>query len=80
MVVGTGLTLWVGRSEVRITLEARDFSPKLRITVEARDFSPKLRITVDARDFSPKLPERLWGPPTLLFNGYSGVILPTASI
>jgi len=29
-----------------------------------------VRIQIGARDFCPKRPERLWGPTSLLFNGY----------
>jgi hypothetical protein len=29
-----------------------------------------VRIPAGARDLSPKCPNRLWGPPSLLFNGY----------
>jgi len=34
-----------------------------------------VRLPMGARDFSPKCPHLLWGPPCLLFRGYSGYFL-----
>jgi hypothetical protein len=47
------------------------FSPELTYNMDVRGVG--VRVPVEARFFSsPRGPNRFWGPPSLLFNGYTG--------
>jgi hypothetical protein len=85
-VVGWGTMLQAGRSPVRVPDEvdffnlpnssrSRDSVVGIATSYGLDDRGVGVRIPVRSRIFSsPDRPDRLWGPPNLLSNGYRGLV------
>jgi hypothetical protein len=61
------------RTSCRLTIFVRDSVVGIVTGYGLDDRGVGIRVPVGSRIFSPRRPDQLWGPPSLLSNGYRGL-------